>query len=185
MTLSRRRFLQAAAGAAGSIAMPRHGAAQSYPARPVHIIVGFPAGQGIDIVTRLIGQRLSERLGQQFVVENRPGGGGNIATETVVRAPADGYTLLATGANNCINASLYDKLSFDFVRDIAPIASVASTSNVLEVHPSLPVASVPELIAYAKANPGKLNMASAGSGATSHVAGELFKMMTGTDLLHV
>jgi tripartite-type tricarboxylate transporter receptor subunit TctC len=185
MTLPRRRFLHIAAGAAAAIAMPRRGDAQSYPARPVRIVVPFPAGQGLDIVTRLVGQRLSERLGQQFVIDNRPGAGGNIATETVVRAPADGYTLLATGAHNFINASLYDNLSFEFIRDIAPIASVASSANVMEVHPSLPVATVPELIAYAKANPGKLNMASAGNGATSHVAGELFKMMTGIDLLHV
>jgi tripartite-type tricarboxylate transporter receptor subunit TctC len=185
VTLPRRRFLQLASGTAALCGMAGRAQAQPYPARPVHIVVGFPAGQGLDIVTRLVGQRLSERLGQQFVIENRPGAGGNIATETVVRAPADGYTLLATGANNFINASLYDKLNFDFIRDIAPIASVACTSNVLEVHPSVPVATVPELIAYAKANPGKLNMASAGNGATSHVAGELFKMMTGTDLLHV
>jgi tripartite-type tricarboxylate transporter receptor subunit TctC len=151
----------------------------------VRIIVGFPAGQGIDIQTRLVAQRLSERLGQQFVVDNHPGAGGNIATEIVVRAPADGYTLLAIGSNNCINSSLYEKLNFDFIRDIAPIASVSRTPNVMEVHPSIPVGTVPEFIAYARVNPGKLNMASAGIGSTSHVAGELFKMMAGVDLLHV
>jgi tripartite-type tricarboxylate transporter receptor subunit TctC len=183
--LQRRRFLQIASGAAALYVMPRRADAQSYPARPVRIVVGFPAGQGVDIITRLVGQRLSERLGQQFVVENRPGAGGNIATEAVVRAPAEGYTLLATGSNNCINASLYDKLSFDFIRDIAPIASVARVPNVLEVHPSVPVGTVTEFIAYAKANPGKLNVASAGNGSSSHVAAELFKMMAGVDLLHV
>ena len=184
MTLPRRRFLQLAASVALT-ATSRHAAAQSYPARPVRIIVGFPAGQGIDIQTRLVAQRLSERLGQQFVVDNHPGAGGNIATEIVVRAPADGYTLLAIGSNNCINSSLYEKLNFDFIRDIAPIASVSRTPNVMEVHPSIPVGTVPEFIAYARANPGKLNMASAGIGSTTHVAGELFKMMAGVDLAHV
>jgi len=184
MTLPRRRFLQLAASVALTAAS-RHAAAQSYPARPVRIIVGFPAGQGIDILKRLVAQRLSERLGQQFVVDNRPGAGGNIAAEAVVRAPADGYTLLAIGSNNFINASLYENLNFDFIRDITPIASVCRAPNVMEVHPSLPVGTVPEFVAYAKANPGKLNLASAGNGSTSHVAGELFKMMTGVDLLHV
>jgi len=185
MTLPRRRFLQLATGAAALCAMAGRAQAQSYPARPVRIIVGFPPGQGIDIIMRLVAQWLSERLGQQFVVENRPGAGGNIATEFVVRASADGYTLLATGSNNFVNASLYEKLSFDFIRDIAPIASVARVPNVMEVHPSVPVGTVPELIAYARANPGRLNVASAGNGSSSHVAAELFKMMAGVDLLHV
>jgi tripartite-type tricarboxylate transporter receptor subunit TctC len=185
MALPRRRFLQLAASAAAISAMPRRAGAQSYPMRPVRIVVGFPAGQGIDILVRLISERLSERLGQQFVVENRPGAGGNIATEIVVRAAADGYTLLATGSNNFINASLYEKLNFDFIRDITPIASVCRAPNVMEVHPSLPVSTVPEFVAYTKANPGRLNLASAGNGSTSHVAGEFFKMMTGVDLLHV
>lgn len=167
MALPRRRFLQFAASAAAIPVLPRPAGAQPYPMRPVRVVVGFPAGQGIDIVVRLIGQRLSERLGQQFVIDNRPGAGGNIATEMVVRAPADGYTLLATGSNNFINASLYDNLNFDFIRDITPIASVCRAPNVMEVHPSVPVSTVPEFIAHAKANPGKLNLASAGSGSTS------------------
>jgi len=184
MTLPRRRFLQLAAGAALT-ATSRHAAAQSYPIRPVRIIVGFAAGQGIDIVMRLIGQWLSERLGQQFIVENRPGAGGNIAAAAVARASPDGYTLLAVGANNMINVTLYERLSFDFIRDIAPVASVVRVPQVMEVHPSFPAKTVPDFIAYAKDNPGKLNFASTGNGGTAHLDGELFKMMAGIDMLHV
>ena len=159
--------------------------AQAYPSRPVRMIVGFAAGQAIDIVTRIIGQSLSERLGQQFIIENRPGAGGNIATEAVVRAPPDGYTLLAIGSNNMINATLYEKLNYDFIRDIAPVASIYRVPQVMEVNPSFPAKTVPEFIAYAKANPGKINFASAGNGSVAHVTGELFKMMTGVNMLHV
>ena len=182
----RRQFLQLAAGAAAVPAVARIARAQAYPTRPVRIVVGFPAGGGADIVARLIGQWLSERLGQQFIVENRPGAGSNIAAEAVVRAPPDGYTLLlVTLPTNAINAALYDKLSFNFVRDIAPIAGLTRDPNVLEVNPALPVKTVPEFIAHLKANPGKINMASPGIGSTPHVAGELFKMMAGVDLVHV
>jgi tripartite-type tricarboxylate transporter receptor subunit TctC len=159
--------------------------AETYPTRPVRLIVGFPAGGTDDITARLMGQRLSERLGQPFVIENRPGANTNLATEAVVRAPADGYTLLLVGPSNAINATVYDKLNFNFIRDIAPVASIARVPNVLEVNPSVPARSVPEFIAYAKANPGKLNMASGGIGGPSHVSGELFKMMTGVNLVHV
>src|SRR5215469_13606439 len=183
--LPRRRFLRLAASAAAVPTLPRIAQAQAYPTRPVRIIVGFAPGQAIDIVTRIIGQWLSEQLGQQFIVENRPGAGGNIATEMVVRAPPDGYTLLAVGSNNYINASLYNRLNFDFRRDISPVASISRTPNVMEVHPSLPTKTVREFIAYARAHPGALSMASAGNGSTAHLAGELFKMMTGVDLLHV
>jgi len=165
--------------------MSRTAAALDYPTHPVRIIVGFAAGQAIDITTRLIGQWLSVQLGQQFVIENRPGAGGNIATEAVVRAPADGYTLLAVGSNNMINATLYEKLNFDFIRDIAPVASIARVPQVMEVNPSFPAKTVPEFIAYAKANPGKISFASAGSGSVAHVTAEMFKMMTGTNMLHV
>jgi tripartite-type tricarboxylate transporter receptor subunit TctC len=185
MRLPRRHFLHLAAGAAVLPAMPRLARAQSYPARPVRWIVGFAAGGPQDIVARLLAQYLSERLGQQFVIENRSGAGGNIGTETVVRAPADGYTILMIGPSATINATLYDNLSFVFLRDIAPVASIMRTSNVMEVNPSLPVKTVPEFIAYAKANPGKINMASAGSGTSQHMAGELFKMMAGVDMVHV
>ncbi|HEY3641341.1 MAG TPA: tripartite tricarboxylate transporter substrate binding protein [Xanthobacteraceae bacterium] len=185
MKLLRRQFLHLAAGAAALPAVSRFAWAEAYPTRPVHIIVGFAAGQAIDILVRLVGQWLSERLGQPFVVENRPGAGGNIATEVVVRSPADGYTLLAVGSNNYINASLYERLNFNFIRDIAPVASISRTPNVMEVNPSVPVKTVPEFIAYAKANPGKLSMASAGNGSTAHLAGESFKMMTGVNMLHV
>jgi tripartite-type tricarboxylate transporter receptor subunit TctC len=185
MKLPRRQFLHLAAGAAVLPFVSRVVRAQTYPTRPVRIIVGFAPGQAVDILVRLIGQWLSERLGQQFIIENRPGAGGNIATEVVVRAPPDGYTLLAVGSNNYINASLYEKLSFDFIRDITPVASISRTPNVMEVHPSIPAKTVLEFIAYAKANPGKLSMASAGNGSTAHVAGELFKMMTGVNMLHV
>jgi tripartite-type tricarboxylate transporter receptor subunit TctC len=185
MRVPRRHFLQLAAGAAVLPAMPRLARAQAYPARPVRWIVGFAAGGPQDIVARLLAQSLSERLGQQFVIENRAGAGGNIGTEAVVRAPADGYTMLMIGPSATINATLYDNLGFVFLRDIAPVASIIRTSNVMEVHPSFPAKTVPEFIAYAKANPGRINMASAGSGSSQHMAGELFKMMAGIDMVHV
>ncbi len=185
MKLRRRQFLRLAAGAITLPILPRGAPAQSYPSRPVRLMVGFAPGQAIDIVTRLIGQRLSERLGQQFIVENRPGAGGNIATEVVVRAPPDGYTLLAVGSNNMINATLYEKLSYDFIRDIVPVASIYRVPQVMEVNPSFPAKTVPEFIAYAKANPGKISFASAGNGSVAHVTGELFKMMSGVNMLHV
>jgi tripartite-type tricarboxylate transporter receptor subunit TctC len=185
MKLPRRGFLHLAAGAAALSVLPRITLAQSYPTRPVRVMVGFAPGQAIDIVTRIIGQRLSERLGQQFIIENRPGAGGNIATEVVVRAPPDGYALLAVGSNNMINATLYQKLNFDFIRDIAPVASVYRVPQVMEVNPSFPTKTVPEFIAYAKAHPGEISFASAGNGSVAHVTGELFKMMTGVNMLHV
>jgi tripartite-type tricarboxylate transporter receptor subunit TctC len=181
----RRQFMHLAAGAATLPMMPRLARAQAYPTRPVRLMVGFAAGQAIDITTRLIAQWLSERLGQQFVVENRPGGGGNLATEAVVRAPPDGYTLLAVGSNNMINATLYEKLNFNFIRDITPVASIGRVHQVMEVNPSHPAKTVPEFIAHAKANPGKVSFASAGNGSVAHVTGELFKMMTGVNMLHV
>jgi tripartite-type tricarboxylate transporter receptor subunit TctC len=165
--------------------MSRVARAQTYPARPVRIVVGFAAGGPTDILARLVGQWLSERLGQQYVIENRPGAGGNIATEAVVNAPADGYTLLLVAPANTINATLYDKLNFNFIRDIAPVASIMRSFYVMEVNPSVPAKTVPEFIAYAKANPGKMNMGSSGSGSVSHVFGERFKMMTGINLIHV
>lgn len=185
MKLPRRQFFHLAAGAAVVPVVSRIAWAQSYPSRPVRI-VATGAGGGPDILTRLLGQWLSERLGQPFVVENRPGGGGNIATEVVVRAPADGYTLLAvaTGAA-AINATLYDKLNFNFIRDIAPVASFIRQPHIMVVNPSVPAKSIPEIIAYAKANPGKINMASSGVGTGPHMAGELFKMMAGVDMVHV
>jgi tripartite-type tricarboxylate transporter receptor subunit TctC len=185
MTLSRRKFLHLAAFAAGLSTVSRFAWAQAYPSRPVRIIVGYAAGGGVDITARLIGQWLSERLGQQFVIENRPGAGGNIATEAVVRAPADGYTLLMVGGYNAINATLYDNLKFNFIRDIAPVAGIIRLPNVMVVNPSVPARTVPEFIAYARANSHKLNMASPGYGSSPHVSGELFKMMTGVDMLHV
>jgi len=185
MQLPRRQFLRLAAGTAALPAIPRLARAQSYPVRPVRWIVGFSAGGPQDIVARLLGQWLSERLGQQFVIENRPGAGGNIGTETVVRALADGYTILMIGPSATINVTLYENLSFVFLRDIVPVASIMRTSNVMEVHPSFPAKTVSEFIAYAKANPGKINMASAGSGSSQHVSGELFKMMTGVNMVHV
>ena len=185
MKLPRRRFLLLAAGTAALPAMSGVAAAQAYPARPVRVLVGFAPGQAIDIVTRIIGQRLSERLGQQFVIDNRPGAGGNIATEVVVRAPPDGYTLLAIGSNNLINATLYRNLSYDFIRDIAPIASIYHVPQVMEVNPAFPAKTVPEFIAYAKAHPGEISFASAGNGSVAHVTGELFKMLTGINMLHV
>jgi tripartite-type tricarboxylate transporter receptor subunit TctC len=183
--LARRQFLHLAAGATALPAVSRIAWAQTYPARPVRVVVGLTAGSASDIVARLVGQWLSERLGQQFVVENRPGAGTNIAAEAIVRSVPDGYTLLLTASPNAINASLYDKLSFNFIRDIAPVAAISREPNVIVVNPSLPTRTVPELIAYAKANPGRINMASAGNGTTSHLAGELFKMMTGVNMVHV
>ncbi len=181
----RRRFLHLAAGAAALPAASRIASAQTYPARPVRIVVALPAGIAPDIIARLVGQGLSERLGQPFVVENRPGAGTNIGTEAVVRAPADGYTLLLVTVESAINASLYDKLNFNFMRDIAPVASITRAPFVMVVNPSVPAKTVPEFIAYAKAHPGKINMASAGNGTANHVFGEQFKMMTGVDLVHV
>jgi tripartite-type tricarboxylate transporter receptor subunit TctC len=185
MKLPRRNFLHLAAGAAALPAVSHIAWAQEYPTKPVRIIVGFAPGGGADIAARLIGQWLSERLGQSFIIENRPGAGSNIATEAVVRAPSDGYTLLLVSAPAAINATLYEKLSFNFIRDIAPVASMSHVPHVMVVHPSFPAKTVPEFIAYAKANAGKINMASAGNGSTPHVAGELFKMMAGVNLIHV
>jgi tripartite-type tricarboxylate transporter receptor subunit TctC len=183
--LPRRNFLHLAAAAAALPALSRIAWAQAYPTRPVRLIAPFAPGGSSDITARLIGQWLSERLGQQFVIDNRPGGGSNIGTEAVVRASPDGYTLLMAGAYNAINATLYDKLNFNFIRDIAPVASVIRSGNVMVVNPSVPAATVPEFIAHAKANPGKLTMASAGKGAPSHLSGELFKIMAGVDMVHV
>ena len=185
MKLPRRTFLHLAAGAAALPALSRVACAQAYPTRPVRMIVGFVPGSGSDIVGRLLGQWLSDRLGQPFVIENRPGAATNIATEAVVRAPADGYTLLFVTAASAINTTLYEKLSFDFISDIAPVASIGRETFALEVNPSFPAKTVPEFIAYAKANPGKISMASPGSGTAPHMAGELFKMMAGVDLVHV
>jgi tripartite-type tricarboxylate transporter receptor subunit TctC len=185
MTTSRRTFLQLAVGAAALPSFARLAWAQAYPTRPVHIVAAFGAGGGVDITARLIGQWLSERLGQQFVVENRPGAGGNLGTEVVVNAPPDGYTLLLATLPNAVNATLYEKLNFDFIRDIAPVAGVIRVPQVILVHPAVPAKTVPELIAYAKANPGKINMASAGSGSAPHLAGELFNAMVGIRMVHV
>ena len=185
MKLPRRNFLHPAAGAAALPAVSRIASALDYPSRPVRWIVGFAPGGGNDIVARLMGQWLSERLGQPFIIDNRPGGGTNIATEAVVRAPADGYTLLMVGTTQAINATIYDKLNFNFIRDIAPVASIDRDALVMAVNPSVPARTVSEFIAYAKANPGKISMASAGIGSTGHMSGELFKMMTGVTTLHV
>ena len=185
MNLPRRRFLYLAGGAAALPALSRIASAQAYPTRPVRLIIGYPPGGSADITARLIGQWLSERLGQPFVVESRPGAGTNIATETVVNAPPDGYTLLLVAPANAINATLYEKLNHNFMRDIAPVAGLIRFPNVIVVNPSVPAKTVPEFIAYAKANPGKLNMASSGAGSTIHVSGELFKMMTGINKVHV
>jgi tripartite-type tricarboxylate transporter receptor subunit TctC len=185
MNFVRRQFLHLAAGAAALPAVSRFAWAQTYPTRPVRIIVPVAAGGGLDITARLIGQWLSERLGQQFIVEDRPGGGTTIGTEMAVRAPPDGYTLLLASLANAVNATLYEKLNYNFVRDIAPVAGIMGVSNVVETHPSVPAKTLPEFIAYAKDNPGKINMGSAGNGSSSHMAGELFKMMAGVNLVHV
>jgi tripartite-type tricarboxylate transporter receptor subunit TctC len=185
MKLPRRQFLHLAAGAAALPMASRIARAQAYPSRPVRIVVGFPPGGGADITARLIGQWLSERLGQPFIIDNRPGAGSNIATEAVVRAPADGYTLLLVGGWNAINATLYDKLSFNFIHGIAPVAGIMRVPSVMVVNPSVPAKTIPEFIAYAKANRGKINMASPGTGTGPHIAGELFKMMAGVDMVHV
>jgi tripartite-type tricarboxylate transporter receptor subunit TctC len=185
MKLPRRNFLYLAAGASALPAVSRIARAQTYPTRPVRIVVTAAPGGAYDILARLIGQWLTERLGQPFVIENRPGGGGNVGTEAVVRAPADGYTLLLCGTINATNAALYDKLNFYFIRDITPVAGIIRTALVVVVHPSFPAKTVPEFIAYAKASPGKISMASAGIGSGPHVAGELFKMMAGVNMVHV
>ncbi len=185
MTMLRRRFLCLAAGAVALPAVSRVAGAQAYPSRPVRFVVGFAPGGGGDLATRLMAQWLSERFGQQFVVENRVGAASNLATEQVVRAPADGYTLIQLNVANAINTSLYDKLSFNVLRDLAPVASFMRVPNVMEVSPTLPIKTVPEFIAYAKANPGKVMFASSGVGTTLHMSGELFKAMAGVDILHV
>jgi tripartite-type tricarboxylate transporter receptor subunit TctC len=185
MKLLRREFLWLAGAVAAAPALPRTASALDYPTRPVRIIAGFAAGGGVDITARLIGQWLTERLGQSFVIENRAGAGGNIGTEAVVNAAADGYTLLLATVPNAVNASLYDKLNFNFIRDIAPVAGIIRVPMVILVHPSVPAKTVPEFILYAKANPGKVNMASAGNGSAPHMAGELFKLMAGVNLVHV
>jgi len=185
MKYPRRKFLHLAAAAVALPAAPRMTWAQAYPTRPVRMIVGFAAGQAIDILARLVGQWLSERLGQQFVIENRPGAGGNIAADAVVRAPPDGYTVLVIGANNAINATLYKKLNFNLINDIVPVASIYRVRQVMEVNPSFPARTVAEFITHAQANPGKVNFASAGNGSVAHVTAELFKMMTGINMVHV
>jgi len=183
--IARREFLRLAGVAAALPASSWVATAQTYPTQPVRIVVGFTPGGAFDIVARLMGQWLSEQLRQPFMVENRPGAGTNIATEAVIRGPADGYTLLLCGAANAVNASLYETLNFNFIADVAPVAGIIRFPNVMEVNPSFPARTVPEFIAYAKANPGKINMGSAGKGTTQHLSGELFKMMTGVDLVHV
>src|SRR6516164_5329095 len=179
----RRQFLRLAVAAAALPAVSRTARAQTYPSRPVRIIVGFPAGGSATLIARLMGQWLSEHLGQQFIIENRPGAASNIATEAAVRAPSDGYTLLVVTPPNAINATLYERLNYNFIRDIAPVAGICRVPNVLDVNPSVPAKTVPEFIAYAKANPGKLNYASSGNGSVEHVSGELFKMMTGVNMV--
>jgi len=181
----RRKFLQLSAWAAASAAAPRLARAQPYPSRPVRLIVGFPAGNAPDIIARLIGQWLSDGLGQQVIIENRPGAASNIATEMAVNAPPDGYTLLLVVLTNVINAALYPNLKFNFVQDLAPVAGIANSPFVVVVNPDLPARTIPEFIAYARANPGRINMASGGNGASTHIFGELFKLMAGVDLLHV
>jgi tripartite-type tricarboxylate transporter receptor subunit TctC len=186
MKLPRRSFLHLAAGAAAAVpALSRIARAETYPARPVRVIVPFGSAGATDIVARLVGQWLSERLRQQFIIDNRPGAGSNIGTEAVIRSAPDGYTLLLVGPPAAINATLYEKLSFNFIRDIAPVAGIVRFPNVLVVNPSVPAATVPKLIAYAKANPGKINFASTGIGSSPHINGELFKMMAGVDMIHV
>ena len=184
MKLSRRGFLHLATGTAALLSLPHIAKPQAYPSRPVHIILGFPPGGSSDVIGRLMAQWLSERLGQPFVFENRPGAGSNIGTELVARASPDGYTLLWATSANAINATLYSNLNFDFIHNFAPVAGIFRVPNVLEVNPSVPVRTVPEFIAYAKANPGKLNFASGGIGSTSHLAAELFKFMVGDYVLH-
>jgi tripartite-type tricarboxylate transporter receptor subunit TctC len=185
MTFPRRQFLRLAAAAIAAPAGARIARAQAYPARSVRLIIGYTPGGSADITARLMGQWLTERLGQTVVVESRPGGGTNIATEAVVRAPADGYTLLLVAPANAINATLYEKLNYDFIRDMAPVAGLIRFPNIMEVNPSVPAKNIPEFIAYAKANPGKINYASSGNGSTIHMSAELFKMMAGVDLVHV
>jgi tripartite-type tricarboxylate transporter receptor subunit TctC len=185
MKLPRRKFLHLAAGAAALPAVSRFAWAQTYPTRPLRLIIGYPPGGSADTTARLMAQWLSEELGQSVIVESRPGGGTNIATEAVVRAPPDGYTLLLVAPANAINTSLYDRLNYNFIRDIAPVAGLIRFANVVVVNPSVPAKTIPELIACAKANPGKLNMASSGNGSTIHVSGELFKMMAGVNMVHV
>ena len=185
MKLPRRNFLHLAAVAAALPTMPRIAMAQAYPSRPVHLILSTTPGGPADVVARIMGQWLSERLGQPFVIENRPGAGSNIGTEAVVRAAPDGYTLLLVAAGNASNATLYDKLNFNFIRDIVPVASLIRGPFVMVVNPSFPAKTIPEFIAYAKANPGKINFASGGTGYASHLSGELFKMMTGVNMVHV
>jgi tripartite-type tricarboxylate transporter receptor subunit TctC len=185
MRFPRRKLLHLATGLAALPMLSRLASAQSYPSRPVRIVAAFAAGGGVDITARLIGQWLSDRLGQSFVVENRPGAGGNIGTETVVNAPPDGHVLLLATLPNAVNATLYEKLNFNFIRDIAPVAGIIRVAMVILVHPSVPAKTVPELIAYAKANPGKINMASAGAGSAPHMAGELFNFMAGVKMIHV
>src|SRR5438105_7276832 len=185
MKLPRRNFLHLAAGAAALPAVALIARAQTYPSRPVRITVPFPAGQATDTIARLMGQSLSERLGQPFVIENRTGAGGNIGTESVVRTAPDGYTLLLIGVSNAMNATLYKKLNFNFIREIAPVASIGGAVYVMVINPFVPAKTVPDFIGYAKANPGKINMGSSGSGSVSHVFGERFKMMTGINLVHV
>src|SRR4051794_19870269 len=181
----RRQFLQLAAGAAALPLTSGNASAQAYPSRPVRLVIGYTPGGSADLTARLMGQWLSEKLGQSFVVENRPGGGTNIATEAVLRAPPDGYTLLLVAPANAINATLYDKLNFNFIKEVEPVAGLIRFPNVVVVNPELPIKTIPELIAYAKANPGKLNMASSGNGSTIHMSGELFKMLTDTNMVHV
>jgi tripartite-type tricarboxylate transporter receptor subunit TctC len=185
MQLHRRRFLRLLAGVPGMLAVEPSARAQAYPSRPVRLIVGFSAGGAPDIVARLAGQWLSERLGQQVVIENRTGAGGNIAVETVVNAPGDGYTLLLVPTAAAINATLYEKLNYNFVHEIAPVAGITRVPNIMLVHPSVPAHSVPEFITFAKTHPGRVNMASPGVGSGPHLAGELFKMMAGVDMVHV
>jgi tripartite-type tricarboxylate transporter receptor subunit TctC len=185
MTLARRTFLRLAAGAAVLSAASRMARAQTYPARPVRVIVGFPPGGGIDIIARLMGKWLSERLGQPFVIENRPGASSNIATKAAVRAAPDGYTILMVGVFNAVNTTLYEKLNFNFIRDIMPVATITRAPNIMVVHPSFPAKTAPDFIAYARANPGKVDMASDGIGNNGHVVDELFKMMAGVNMVHV
>jgi tripartite-type tricarboxylate transporter receptor subunit TctC len=185
MTLRRRKFLQLAGAVASAPILPRAASALDYPTRPVKIVAGFAAGGGVDITARLIGPWLTDHLGQSFVTENRPGAGGNIGTEVVVTSAPDGYTLLLATVPNAVNASLYPKLNFNFIRDIAPVAGIIRVPMFILLHPSVPAKTVPDFIAYARKNPGTVNMASAGNGSAPHMAGELFKMMVGVDLVHV